>query len=328
MLHYNFQYVTIPLQVIKKMIWIICNVIGDKMKRIMQKGIAAGALVTAAGILAIATGCIEQYRTIVVKTDVSPAMCQVETALEADLTAKQEAQEVVSVIQNMRTISLASYGELQNARTLYNSVSSKAQEYIDEAQLLEAEAVYAELEAEREVMLLQAEENGRLDEILEYAPCQIQTSGDETLDTLVQELIQNAVTEDMTRSEQLKACYTYMVEHYTYGFNYNYRQGNVKSIAWATVLLRDGYGACNNWSAAFMYVARALGYEADLYYGATAAAGGGTTEHYWPVIRIHGTEYVFDPQVEADMTRRSGIVAYKRYGIVDSGKYYYQKTVE
>lgn len=298
------------------------------MKRLMQKGIAAGILMVATGMLAIATGCIEQYRTIAVKTDVSVTMCPVKAVFAADLAAQQEAQEVASVIQNMRTVSLASYAELQNARVLYDSASSKAQEYIDETQLLEAEAVYAELEADREAMLLQAEESGTLDEILDYAPCQFQTSGDATLDTLVQELIQNAVTEDMTRSEQLKACYTYMVGHYTYGFNYNYQQGNVKSIAWATVLLRDGYGACNNWSAAFMYVARALGYEADLYYGATAAAGGGTTEHYWPVIRIHGTEYVFDPQVEADMTRRSGIVAYKRYGIVDSGKYYYQKTVE
>ncbi len=299
------------------------------MKVIVQKGIAAGVIVAATGILITATACIEQNRTVRLESSVPVSMCQTAAVFQAELTAKQEAQEVATVIGNMQTVSLASYTELQDARMLYDNASSAAQAYVDEGQLLEAEAAYAELEEQREAMLQLAEESGNLDEILEYAPCQTQTSGDAVLDELVQELIQKATTDDMTRSEQLKACYTYMVKNYTYGFNYNYQQqGTAKSVLWATVLLRDGYGACNNWSSAFMYVARALGYETDLYYGATAAAGGGTTEHYWPVIRIHDREYVFDPQVEADMTRRSGTIAYKRYGIAGSSKYYYQRTIE
>ena len=78
-------------------------------------------------------------------------------------------------------------------------------------------------------------------------------------------------------------------------------------------------------------MARALGYDADLCYGSTASSRGGGVEHYWPVITIADTEYVFDPQVEKDITRRSGAIAYKRYGLTGSAasaKYYFQQIVE
>jgi transglutaminase-like putative cysteine protease len=167
---------------------------------------------------------------------------------------------------------------------------------------------------------------------LDYAPCTIQNSGDSYLDTLVQEFIQSATTEGMSRSEQVQACYDYMVANYSYGSNSNYNYADSRhSVAWATAFLRDGYGTCNEWSSAFVYILRALGYDTDLYYGATAASGGGSAEHYWPVVHIDGVDYVFDPQVEGDLTRKSGVNAHKRFGLYGSSanaKYYFSQIVD
>lgn len=196
----------------------------------------------------------------------------------------------------------------------------------------QVEAAEASAEIERRNLAVLAISNNDVMGALEYSDSNIQTSGDENLDSLVEEFIQKAVTDDMSRAESLQACYDYMVANYSYAYNYNYSYGSgKKSVAWATAFLRDGYGACNNWSSAFVYIARAIGYDCRLCYGATASSRGGSVEHYWPIIVIEDTEYIFDPQVEGDMTRRSGVNQHKRFGLsgqTATGKYYFSKTVE
>lgn len=193
-------------------------------------------------------------------------------------------------------------------------------------------AVFDYPEAERTEQLAAAIAGNDVMGVLEYSPSDIQDSGDAYLDSLVEEFIQKAVTEDMSRAESLQACYDYMVANYTYGYNYNYSYGSgKKSTAWATAFLRDGYGACNNWSSAFVYIAKALGYDCKLCYGGTASSRGGSVEHYWPVIVVEGNEYVFDPQVEGDMTRRSGVNQHKRFGLsgqAAAAKYYFNCITE
>ena len=307
---------------------------GTKMKILDKiKGrMAAGAMLVATGVLLTVTGYTDVHRQQEVVQTPRAEMNASLVAVETDLVHHMEAQEIDTVISGLDTVSLSSYYEIQEARALVDGASGEARAYIDEEKLVDAEAAYARLNDEREQQLQTALASGSLSDILDYAPCQVQLSGDAYLDTLVQELIQAATTADMSRSEQLQACYTYMVQNYSYGYNYSYSYSNgKKSIAWATAFLRDGYGACNNWSSAFVYVARALGYDADLCYGSTASSRGGGVEHYWPVITIADTEYVFDPQVEKDMTRRSGAIAYKRYGLTGSAasaKYYFQQIVE
>lgn len=302
------------------------------MKISLRTGIAAGVVVAATGVLLAITSYMDNHRVFEMTCNEPAVMCDSLTAVKKDMIVRIEAEEVATVIGRIDTISLSSYYELQEARALYESASNAARAYIDETQLVEAEKAYAELERQRTGLLSDAISRGDLNGMLDYAACNIQYSGDDNLDCLVQELIQNAVTPEMSRSEQLRACYDYMIRNYDYAYNYNYSYGNgKKSAAWATAFLRDGYGACNNWSAAFMYVARALGYEVDLYYGSTATSRGGSVEHYWPVIRIEDMEYVFDPQVESDITRRTGVIAYKRFGLSESvadGKYFFQKIVE
>lgn len=302
------------------------------MKISIRTGVAAGVVLAATGILLGVTNEIEQHRTIELQANVPVEMHASLEVVEQDIAARLEAEEVTSVIDHIHTVSLSSYQELLDARALYENASGEARTYIDIEELTKAEQAYELLEQQRETLLQEAQERGDLNGILDYAPYVIQTSGNEELDTRVQELIANATTEDMSRSEQLAACYDYMVRNFSYGYNYNYSYGQgAKSVAWANAFLRDGYGACNNWSSAFLYVARALGYETNLYYGATASSGGGSVEHYWTVVTIDGTQYVFDPQVEGDMTRRSGVNQHKRFGLtgsVASGKYFFQSIVE
>lgn len=301
------------------------------MKISFRTQIATGVLLTVTGVLVGISTYIDTHRVLAVEGVIPVEMNQSLTTVEEDMVARAEAQEVATVIDRIDNVSLASYYEIQEARSLYDHASNDARMYIDEQQLVEAEQTYAELEQERELLFAEAQESGDLNGMLDYAPCNVQYSEDVYLNTLVQELIQKATTDDMSRSQQLRACYCYMVEHYDYAYNYNYSYGNApKSVAWATALLRDGYGACNNWSSAFMYVARALGYDCDLCYGSTASSRGGSVEHYWTVISMGEGEYIFDPQVERDMTRRSGVVGYKRFGITGSvadAKYYFLKIV-
>ncbi len=302
------------------------------MKISLKTGAGAGMMLAMAASLVLITDYTDRHEQIQIETAENIAMSMSMEKLEAEIAARVEAEEVSAVIASLDTVSLSSYNEILTARQLYENTSGDARAYINEQALLHAESVYAQLEQDRAAKLAEAITGGDVMQVLEYADVQVQGSGDAYLDSLVQDFIEKATTDDMSRSGQLKACYDYMIENYSYGYNYNYNYGSgKKSVAWATAFLRDGYGACNNWSAAFTYIARALGYDCRLCYGSTASARGGSVEHYWPGIVVEGTEFIFDPQVEGDMTRRSGVNQHKRFGLTGtaaSAKYYFSTTME
>lgn len=304
----------------------------QKMKITFKKKITASVAMVAIGALLVVTNYINLSRPIKIDYSQQVEMNSSMPGLQQDLLARAEAQEVATVIGRISNISLSSYQEIQEARELFEQASGSAKAYIDEKQLLEVEIAYAELEQQRADLLAEAIVDGDIYGVLEYASYDVQYSGNEYLDSLVQDLIDKATDENMSRSEKLKACYDYMVLNYEYGYNYNYSYGNgPKSVAWATAFLRDGYGACNNWSSAFLYVARALGYDVDLYYGSTANSRGGSYEHYWPVFHMDGTDYIFDPQVEHDITKKTGVIRYMRFGLTGSqasAKYFFSQVIQ
>ena len=176
------------------------------MKILLKKGIAAGMVVAATGALLAITSYTDIHRILEIEGTSPVAMSTSLIAVGEDMDARMEAQEVAIVINKIDTVTLASYYELQEARELYEGASEGARAYIDETQLLEAEQLYEELESKREGLLAEAQKKNDIYGVLEYAPCNIQNSGTEYLDTLVQEFIQKATTPDMSRSEQIKAC--------------------------------------------------------------------------------------------------------------------------
>ena len=81
-------------------------------------------------------------------------------------------------------------------------------------------------------------------------------------------------------------------------------------VAEAILPLFHGEGTCNNYTAQFMLIMRALGYEANYFSGETRKAGGGYTGHAWCEIKINGTNYIFDTQVEDNVAEKQGKVIY------------------
>ena len=73
-------------------------------------------------------------------------------------------------------------------------------------------------------------------------------------------------------------------------------------------------GVCDNYSAAFVLMARKIGLEAYAYTGQVRSKSGGYIGHTWAGIVINGTIYVFDPQVEQDNLGANGAITYSYFG--------------
>lgn len=80
-------------------------------------------------------------------------------------------------------------------------------------------------------------------------------------------------------------------------------------------VLYGGKGVCDDYTAALIVMFRAIGLEANDYSGQTRMAGGGYTGHAWVEVPINGVNYIFDAQVEDNVTG-SGAINY----------YYFCKT--
>ena len=192
------------------------------MKISLKTGVSAGVMLALAASLITITDYTVKHEQIRIQTTETAVMSNASMEeIGNEITARIEAEEISAVIAKLDTVSLSSYNEIQEARQLYENASGDARSYINEQGLLDAESTYAQLEQDRTAKLTGAIAGGDVMQVLEYADTQIQGSGDAYLDSLVQEFIGKAVTDDMSRSEQLQACYDYMVANYSYGYNYN-----------------------------------------------------------------------------------------------------------
>lgn len=142
-------------------------------------------------------------------------------------------------------------------------------------------------------------------------------TGFDPCDQLVGKVISEITTDDMTTYGKTKAIYDYLINNCVYGFNArrgDYPRafgGGQEYEARAYGMLTGHIGACNDYSAAFWAMTRYIGLDTHIVYGQTHRAGGGYTGHYWCETIIDGTTYVFDPQVEDNMTR--GTIKYDRF---------------
>lgn len=111
------------------------------------------------------------------------------------------------------------------------------------------------------------------------------------------------IDDDMSNYQKAKACYDYIINntYYSYG-----GWGNaVESV------LENGYGTCTEYSYVYMAMMKYLGFDAETVDGSTAMAGGGYGYHMWVEIKSGDEVYVFDPQVEDDMS--NGKINYNRF---------------
>ena len=138
------------------------------------------------------------------------------------------------------------------------------------------------------------------------------TTGDENLDALVAETLDQCTTEDMTREEQLRACYDH-VRAYKYLGRNSALPSTCKTIPmenavkYATKIFETGKGDCYNFAAAFCFLARALGYEATAIAGSCGYVWSNVAiTHGWVEIVLDGETWLFDPQIE-NYNIRAGI---------------------
>ena len=128
-----------------------------------------------------------------------------------------------------------------------------------------------------------------------------ETSGDEELDKMVQEILKETVdpaTE--TREEMLKDLYNYVVysnDTYTYVGRNSYEVGDTSwVIDEAKTMLTKRSGNCYNFAAMFYELARAIGYDMQIYSG---QVGPDHRAHAWTELEdADGTIHLYDTEYE------------------------------
>lgn len=126
------------------------------------------------------------------------------------------------------------------------------------------------------------------------------TSGSRVVDECVEELLGDTLTdESLTKREKLYRGYCAIRDG---GFYYRSRNAGWDrgTTAWALgcakVMYTEKYGICYYWAAAFLYVARRVGYQA---YPVCGGVGTNNQIHAWVVvIDDDGEEYICDVELE------------------------------
>ncbi|MBD5081062.1 MAG: tetratricopeptide repeat protein [Ruminococcaceae bacterium] len=163
-----------------------------------------------------------------------------------------------------------------------------------------------------------------LDRALRYklnsASLSPQQSSYAPLNSLVQQVLSQITSSNMSTYQKVMACYDYLVNNCKYGdapsSYYNAGdEANEKLYAEksAYAILHGKVGICINYSAAFVALTRAIGLKSYLRTGQTTAYAGGYTAHVWCEIELGGTMYIFDPQLDDEMMTRGDIYEYTRF---------------
>lgn len=122
------------------------------------------------------------------------------------------------------------------------------------------------------------------------------TSGSETLDQQVENILALAEVSGSDPIEDFRLCYDYIRDHFRYLSMAHYPAG---SDDWAQssaeVFFQNGKGNCYCWAAAQMYCARRLGIQA---YAVAGWENKRTNDHAWVMAEIDGAEYLFDAELE------------------------------
>ncbi len=171
--------------------------------------------------------------------------------------------------------------------------------------------------------------------LLNNEPLNPTRSGYAELDTLVDKVLAQVVTPDMNGYQKAWACYLYIVDNITYSRGFADNTGAYSTsdpattpveVLWATDLFNSGLGACYNYSSAYVYLMRAIGFDAHLVSGSVPKYGGGTTPHCWMYVNLGGQKYTFDPDLDMNYHARGENETKDMWfcRTIDSVSYFYQ----
>lgn len=148
------------------------------------------------------------------------------------------------------------------------------------------------------------------------------SSGYEPLDDIIFPILDSIITGKQTDTQKLKAIYDYLIK-------YSYTERVVlipQSLSeyseqlYAISLFEKGYGVCYDFTSAFKYMSRAIGFDTRMIYGRHTNPSGGSSEHTWAELDINGTTYIFDPAIEKLIGPNARSRFMRTYGEI--GQYY------
>ena len=146
--------------------------------------------------------------------------------------------------------------------------------------------------------------------ILNSAPLTPTWTKSQDCNNVIRETLAQITTDSMTTYEKVKACYDYLIENCAYSYTADATKVTPFKVS-AYIMLTRRIGVCDDYSCAFAALIRAIGLNCYTISGKTAKATGGMTGHVWTVININGKEYVFDPQIDDNISKGGPIYYYR-----------------
>ena len=138
------------------------------------------------------------------------------------------------------------------------------------------------------------------------------------LDGIIDGIFAKIITDDMSTYQKTKAIYDYLMDNCYYGNGYASWSGKYVMhdddyvVVMGKVILKTGHGTCDNYSAAFVAMARRIGLNAYFARGYAGNQSGVLDTHEIAIVSIAGVDYVFDPQID-DYNSRAGKRTYSLF---------------
>ena len=138
---------------------------------------------------------------------------------------------------------------------------------------------------------------------------------------LVEETAAAIATPEMGEYQRVKAAFDYMIRHVAMGEPagldlWRVHGGGDTPISFveerAISPLKYGIGMCEDYAAALTLLLRGMGLEARYVPGLTYSAEGNLVDHAWTVVKIDGSWYHLDSQLEDNISRH-GWVRYRYF---------------
>lgn len=126
------------------------------------------------------------------------------------------------------------------------------------------------------------------------------SSGYEPLDEKIQPILDKIITKNMSDKQKLKAVYDYLMQSSYIERTLLIPQSKKQYTEqlYACFIIDNKYGVCYDFTSAFKYMTRSLGFDTRMIYGYHTNPAGGASDHSWAEIDIKGTTYIFDPAIE------------------------------
>ena len=138
------------------------------------------------------------------------------------------------------------------------------------------------------------------------------------LDGIIDGIFSKIITDGMSTYQKTKAIYDYLMDNCYYGWGAVSWSGKYVMhdddyvVVMGKHILKTGHGTCDNYSAAFVAMARRIGLNAYFARGYAGNQSGYLDTHEIAIVTIAGIDYSFDPQID-DYNSRAGHRTYSLF---------------